>query len=473
MILNRTNIAIVLCATALATSASARDIARVYADNCASCHGANLEGGAGESLIDGKWKYGSSDEDIAKIIRDGKEEEGMPPMKNALSESEIRAMVIYIREKETQAALKKSPPPKPAAEQVVKSEKHNFRIRTVCEGIATPWAIAFLPDEDNKMLVTELAGRLRIVDKNGNISAPVENTPKVRAEGQGGLMDVALHPGYRTNRWVYLSYSERGTNNLGNNVGLTVIVRGHIKDGKWTDEQTIFRASPEFYRPGGIHFGSRIVFDNNGHVFFSIGERGTMQHAQDITRPNGKVHRLFDDGRVPPDNPFVNVPNAIPSIWSYGHRNPQGLDFNPLTGELWETEHGPRGGDELNLIEKGKNYGWPIITYGMNYDGSPITHLTHKEGLEQPVFYWTPSIAVCGIGFYRGYRFPKWKNNLFVASLAKEELWRLEIEAHRVAHSEILFKGIGRIRSVVTAPDGNLYLAMNNPDRIIKLEVAD
>lgn len=452
---------------------AARDIARVYADNCATCHGQNLEGGAGASLIDGVWKYGSDDESIARIIRDGKEEEGMPSMKNALSEAEIRAMVIYIREKEKQAELKKSPPPRPADNRVLKSEKHSFKITTVCDGLKTPWAIAFLPDSDNSMLVTELAGRLRVVDKNGNISPPIVNTPKVRAEGQGGLMDVALHPGYKTNQWVYLSYSERGTNNLGNNVGMTVIVRGRIKNGEWVDEQTIFRASYEHYRPGGIHFGSRIVFDKSGHVFFCIGERGTMQHAQDLTRPNGKVHRLFDDGRIPPDNPFLNVPGAIPSIWSYGHRNPQGLDFHPITGELWEAEHGPRGGDELNLIEKGKNYGWPIITYGMNYDGSPITHLTHKEGLEQPVFYWVPSIAVCGIGFYRGDKFNNWKNNLFVTSLAREELWRLEIEGHRVVHHEILFKGIGRIRSVVTGPDGLLYLAMNNPDRIIKIEPAN
>lgn len=449
----------------------ARDIARVYSEFCASCHGNNLEGSAASSLIDGKWKFGADDESIAKIIRDGIEDEGMPSMKNGLTEAEIRAMVIFIREKETQAALKKLSLPKPQDEQIVQSELHKFRIKTVCKNLVTPWAIAFL--QDGRMLVTELPGRLRIVDKDGTVSPPIENTPRVRAEGQGGLMDVALHPDYKNNGWIYLSYSERATNRFGTNVGMTVIVRGRIRDGKWVNEQTIFRAPAEFYRPGGIHFGSRIVFDGKGHVFFSIGERGAMEHAQDIKRPNGKIHRLNDDGTIPDDNPFVNVPDAIKSIWTYGHRNPQGLDFHPITGDLWETEHGPRGGDELNLIEKGKNYGWPVITYGMNYDGSPITSLTQKEGMEQPVLHWTPSIAVCGIGFYRGDKFPKWKNNLFITSLAREEFRRLEIVDKKVVHQEIVFKGIGRIRSVVTAPDGTLYLAMNAPDRIIRLEPAE
>jgi glucose/arabinose dehydrogenase len=446
----------------------ARDVSKVYSEFCASCHGKNLEGAAASSLIDGKWKFSSDDESIAKIIRDGIEDEGMPSMKNGLTEAEIRAMVIFIREKETQAALKTLALPKPQDEQIVNSELHKFKIKTICKNLVTPWSIAFLPD--GKMLVTELPGRLRIVEKDGTILPPIENTPIVRAIGQGGLMDVALHPDYKNNGWIYLSYSERATNNLGTNVGMTVIVRGKIRDGKWVNEQTIFRAPPEFYRPGGIHFGSRIVFDGKGYVFFSIGERGTMEHAQDIKRPNGKIHRLKDDGSIPDDNPFVNVPGAIKSIWSYGHRNPQGLDFHPITGDLWETEHGPRGGDELNLIEKGKNYGWPVITYGMNYDGSPITSLTHKEGMEQPVLHWTPSIAVCGIGFYRGDKFPKWKNHLFVTSLAREELRRLEIVDRKVVHQEIVFKGIGRIRSVVTGPDGCLYLAMNAPDRIIRLE---
>jgi glucose/arabinose dehydrogenase len=195
-----------------------------------------------------------------------------------------------------------------------------------------------------------------------------------------------------------------------------------------------------------------------------------MQDAQDLSRPNGKVHRLLDDGRIPSDNPFVGVSNSLPSIWSYGHRNPQGLVRHPATGELWETEHGPRGGDELNLVRRGLNYGWPFITYGMNYDGTPITALTAKEGLEQPVVHWTPSIAVCGIDFYRGERFPRWRHNLLVTGLASEELRRVVVDGARVVEQEILFKGIGRVRDVATGPEGFIYVVLNKPDKVVRLE---
>jgi glucose/arabinose dehydrogenase len=218
-----------------------------------------------------------------------------------------------------------------------------------------------------------------------------------------------------------------------------------------------------------VHFGCRLVFDK-GYLFFSIGERGHMQDAQDITRPNGKVHRIFDDGRIPPDNPFFSQKNAFPTIWSYGNRNAQGLDRHPDTGDLWETEHGPRGGDELNLIQKGRNYGWPVITYGMNYDGTPITGITHRQGMEQPVIHWTPSIAVCGIDFYEGDKFPKWKHNLFVTALAQEELRRVVISERKVTEQEVVFKNIGRVRDVASGPDGFLYVILNKPDKIIRLE---
>ena len=247
---------------------------------------------------------------------------------------------------------------------------------------------------------------------------------------------------------------------------MTRVLRGHLKDGALVDQEILFTAPAELYRTGTVHFGSRFVFDGKGHVFFSIGERGKGEDAQDLKRPNGKVHRIMDDGRVPEDNPFLKTDGAMPTIWSYGHRNPQGLSQHPVTGELWDAEHGPRGGDELNRVERGRNYGWPVITYGMNYDGTPMTELTAKEGMEQPVLYWTPSIAVCAIDFYSGDRFPRWKNDLLVSSLASEDLRRLRIENGRVTKQEVLFKGIGRIRDVVAGPDGLVYLAMNTPDRI-------
>ena len=214
------------------------------------------------------------------------------------------------------------------------------------------------------------------------------------------------------------------------------------------------------------------MFDRKGHLFFSVGDRAHPGDEQDLSHPNGKVYRVYDDGRIPKDNPFVNRPGALPSIWTYGHRNPQGLAFSPVTGELWEAEHGPRGGDELNILHPGHNYGWPVITYGMNYDGTPITDHTAQEGMDQPITYWVPSIAASPIAFYTGNRFPQWKNNLFVGSLAAQELRRLVIEGHAVTHQEILFKGIGRVRDVVNAPDGYLYIVLNQPNRIERLAPA-
>lgn len=446
-----------------------REISRLYADNCSGCHGANLEGGQTDSMLDDSWKHGGDDASIAEIIRDGAEQQGMPPWKGMLSESEIRAMVVFIREKQTQARHKGTAYPKPALNEVVTTKEHAFRVTTVAGNLSTPWSVAFLPD--GRMLVTELPGPVRYIN-NGLVSEPIIGTPKVRAEGQGGMMEVALHPDYPKNGWIYLAYSERAQTST-QNLALTVIVRGRIKEGRWSEEQTIFRAPEWTYRPGGVHFGCRLAFDNRGHLFFSMGERGQMWDAQDLTRPNGKVHRLMDDGRIPRDNPFTGHSNAIPSIWSYGNRNVQGLDLHPVTGETWATEHGPRGGDELNLIEKGKNYGWPIITYGMNYNGTPLTDSTAKPGLEQPVVHWTPSIAVCGIDFYEGNKFPKWKNNLFVTGLASEELRRVVIDGHKVTQQEIIFKGIGRVRDVASGPDGFLYVVLNKPDKIIRLEPAN
>jgi Glucose/sorbosone dehydrogenases len=462
-----------ILAVSFSAQAQRRNVESFFNQNCANCHGRNLEGGQAPSLLGDNWKHGMDDASVARSISEGILTNGMPAWKGALSEAEIRAMVVLIREKRAAALRRQTTFPKPDESQVVKSQEHSFRVRTVAENLATPWSIAFLPD--GGMLVTEQRGALRIV-KDGKVGAAIENTPAVRFNGQGGLLAVALHPNYQSNGWVYLSYSDRSSN--GN--GLTAVVRGRIRENKWVDQETIFKADERFYKPGGVHFGSRFVFDNAGHLFFSIGERGDKDNAQDLSRPNGKVHRIMDDGRIPPDNPFLNDTNAFPTIWSYGNRNPQGLAAHPVTGDLWETEHGPRGGDELNIIRPRRNYGWPVITYGMDYNGSPITAITAKEGMEQPVIHWTPSIAVCGIAFYTGDKFPKWKNNLFVTSLAAEEFRRVVIDGEKVVSQELLFKGIGRLRDVANGPDGYLYVVLNtgrNPSdessRIIRLEPAD
>lgn len=445
-------------------AAPEREISHLYTANCAGCHGVNLEGGQTDSLLDDAWKHGADDSSLAKIIRDGAEENGMPTWKGLLSEAEIRAMVVFIREKRDQAAQRGASPPKPGADEVIESSRHKFRVSTFLEGLSTPWSMAFLPD--GQILIAELPGKLRVARNGGLLPEPVQGTPRVRHQGQGGLMEVALHPGYPTNKWVYLAFSDPGPAGL---VGMTAVVRGRIRDNAWTDEQTIFRAPITTYRVGGVHFGCRLVFQD-GYLFFSIGERGQKEDAQDVTRPNGKVHRVFDDGRIPPDNPFAGRPGAVPSIWTFGNRNPQGLDIHPATGDLWETEHGPRGGDELNVIRKGLNYGWPVITYGMNYNGTPITDITQKDGLEQPVIHWTPSIAVCGIDFYEGDKFPNWKNDLFVTGLARQELRRITIKDRAVTGQEVILKDIGRVRDVASGPDGLLYVILNKPDKIVRLE---
>jgi len=457
-------IAVLLAATA---RVPARSIPDFFTASCANCHGADLRGGSARSLVDDVWLYGSDDASIARIIREGDINKGMPAWKGVLTEAEIRAMVVLMREIVAKAQAETKVFAKPATAEIVTSAKHKFRVQTVAENLVTPWSLAFLPAD--RILVTELPGRLRVIERGQLVAAPVGGTPQVHAKGQGGLMAVAAHPRFEENGWIYLAYSEAATND-NKEVSMTVVARGRIQANQWTNAEVIFRAAPESYLPTQFHYGCRLVFDGKGHLFFSIGERGIKEHAQDLTRPNGKIHRILDDGRIPADNPFVGQSNAVASIWSYGNRNAQGLARHPKTGDLWETEHGPRGGDELNLIQRGRNYGWPVITHGMDYNGTPITEFTAKEGMEQPVIHWTPSIAVGGMDFYFGKAFPKWSGNLFVTALAQQELRRLELQGHRVTQQEVLFKNIGRVRDVATGPDGLIYVALNKPDKIIRLE---
>jgi len=373
-------------------------------------------------------------------------------------------MVIYIREQAARAAREKTTFNKPAANVVVTSEKATFRLETVAEGVTAPWGIDFLPD--GRILVTEKAGKLRIIEKGKLLPEPVTGIPAVLDKGQGGLLDVGVHPDYAKNGWIYLSFSDPGPDGS----AMTKIVRGKLKGNAFVDVQDIFKAPTDLYLVGPNHFGDRIVFDRKGHIYFSIGERGQGAHAQELNRPNGKVHRLNEDGTVPKDNPFVGQPAAMASIYTYGNRNPQGLTLNAATGVVWEVEHGPRGGDELNIIRPGRNYGWPIITYGMNYNGTPWEGgITAKEGMEQPVTYWTPSLAVSSLAFYAGDKFPHWKGNILLGSLAFQELRRLELTADKVTHQEVLFKDVGRLRDMIVGPDGYVYVAFNQPDRIARL----
>lgn len=444
------------------------EVVRLYRTHCASCHGQELDGGLGGPLLVEGWKHIRGYDAMAEYIGKGNEQMGMPAFGKVLSAQQIRSLVIFIREQNALRAggglIERGTGS--AAQRVFQSGGERFTVEEVVSGLSTPWAIAFMPD--GKMLITEKRGTLRIADADGKLSAPIEGTPKVWEHGQGGLLEVALHPDYAKNGWVYLGYSAKSGEQNGRAVGMTQVVRGRIADGKWTDEQVLFTVPPELASPAGVHFGTRFVFQD-GYLFFTMGDRGRMQQAQDLSQPNGKTHRIHDDGRVPQDNPFVNVSGAWPTIWTYGNRNAQGLAIDPRTGAIWETEHGPRGGDEINLIKKGANYGWPLVTHGMNYDGTPITERTEAEEIEAPRHYWVPSIAVCGIDFYTGDQFPSWKNNLFVGGLASNQLHRIVIDGQQVVKDEIVLKGLGRIRDVASAKDGSLVLVLNGPDKIVRL----
>ncbi len=447
-------------------------INETYAQLCANCHGANLQGAQAQSLLDDVWVAGGDDESLAKSIRNGFPEKGMPAWGVAIPEKEIRAMVIYIHEQRDKARREKTEFVKPAASVNAKSQLHNFLLATWIDNLTEPYSMVFL--SPTRALMTEKRGRVYVIE-NGKIAAePLKGAPEVDTSGQAGLFDVVLHPKFAENGWIYFAYADPQKNAKGENVSLTRILRAKLREGELVDQQTVFQAKPEHYvKAGGVHFGGRIAFDKQGYLYFSIGERGGKMVAQDLALPIGKIHRIFDDGRIPEDNPFVKDPKAVPSIWTYGHRNPQGLAVHPVTGHVFNSEHGPRGGDELNLIGKGRNYGWPVITYGMEYNGTAMTDITHKEGMEQPLTYWTPSIAVCGINFYTGDNFPKWKNQLFLTSLAGMELRRIEIKDDKVAVQEVLFKGASdtdRMRNVIGGPDGALYVLFKN--RISRLTPA-
>ncbi|NCF94185.1 MAG: secretion protein HlyD [Verrucomicrobiaceae bacterium] len=449
----------------------------IFGQYCANCHGKKFEGGQGGSLVDGEWKHGGSDEDLFRSIAKGNLELGMTPWEGILSHDQIRAMVIFIREKEKETKVKGMNFPVPEPGKVTKTKHHNYIFEMVVEkGLENPWALAFLPD--GRKLVTEKAGGIRIIEADGTLNPkPVAGTPEVILHGQGGMLEVAPHPDYASNGWIYLGFSDGWREEIAGKKKpkihtQTAVVRGRIKDHAWVDQEWIYKADKAHYTSSGAHFGTRFVLDQ-GYLYFIIGERGGLEIAQDLNNPAGKIFRVHDDGRVPKDNPFVGQEGALPEIWSYGHRNPQGLDIDSRDGQLYDSEHGPRGGDELNLIRRGANYGWPLITYGMNYNGTPMTSETHRKGMDQPVTYWTPSIATCGLSFYRGDRFSKWKNDLFVGALKQKEVRRLRLIDQEVVEQVIILKDYGRVRDVTDAPDGYLYVILNDPDCIVRLTPQD
>jgi glucose/arabinose dehydrogenase len=356
---------------------------------------------------------------------------------------------------------------------VLKSAFYDYRVVDVASGLINPWSIAFLPGND--MLITERPGRLRIVRQGKLLTAPVNGVPPVYAQGQGGLLDVVPHPNFATNRLLYLSFSKPGA---AAEQSTTVVVRGKFQNDQFTNVQEIFVAKTQ----GRGHYGSRLAFDRNGFLFITVGERQAppsgdlaAHPAQDFTNHHGTTIRLHDDGRVPTDNPFVGRPNVLPEIWTKGHRNPQGMAIHPDTGDIWTNEHGPQGGDELNWIRPGLNYGWPVVGFGVNYrTGSAIHAGTHREGMEPPVHIWVPSIGISGLMIYTGDRFPDWRGNVFVGGMAGQRVARLTLKDRRVVNEETLLQGMGRVRDLRQGPDGLIYVAIEDdngrPTPIVRLE---
>ena len=356
----------------------------------------------------------------------------------------VAASALACRPAPAQGPAQESPQPRSTAGVV--------RAETVVEGLEHPWGLAFLPD--GRILVTERPGRLRIVGNDGRLSAPVAGVPAVYAQGQGGLLDVAIDPEFASNGMVYLSFAEPdGSGNAG-----TSVARGRLAGERLENVQVIYRQTPKL--PGGGHYGSRLVFAPDGRLFVTQGDRqGWRERAQDLSQGMGKIVRIEKDGRVPADNPFVNRQGALREIWSYGHRNVQGAALDPATGRLWTVEHGARGGDELNHPEAGKNYGWPVITYGRDYSGRSIGEGVAKEGMEQPVYYWDPVIAPSGMIFYTGDAIPGWKGSILIGGMASQVLVRLELKDGRVVKEERYLGELEtRFRDVQQGPDGFVYV---------------
>ncbi|MEO5978095.1 MAG: PQQ-dependent sugar dehydrogenase [Chryseolinea sp.] len=350
----------------------------------------------------------------------------------------------------------------PLAETVVDSTAANnsFKVDTLYKSFINPWGMAWLPD--GRMLVTEKSGEILVFKDDKFTGEKLNGVPAVFNTGQGGLLDIKIHPNYKENGWIYISYSKPVEGGA-----TTAVARFKLDGNKIIELKDLYEAKP--FLPADFHFGSRIVFDKDNFMFVSSGERGTQPKVQELDNDHGKIHRFYDDGRIPQDNPFVNQKGAHGSVWTYGHRNPQGMVYDAVNDRLWEAEHGPKGGDELNLIEKGKNYGWPKTSYGINYDGTILTPDKELPGIENPKRYWVPSIGPCGITIVTSKLYPEWNGNILVGALAFRHLARVELLGTTYVGEEILLQDAGRVRCVAESPEGYLYVITEGPGLMMKL----
>lgn len=473
----------------------------VYRENCAVCHGEDLQGvPQGTALVGIDLKHGESVDEIRRSIADGFPSRGMPGWSPVMDEGQLSSLAILIAEKRLNFDMAdlRVPSEITIPFETIETEQHSFRIE-VFATITDPLPFSIAPMPDGGFLLTEKRRGLSIISPAGVQSALIEGTPKAYSDGiilgslevgLGWLLDVALHPDYETNGWVYLHYGDRRKRPL-LPISMNRLDRARIKAGKWVDVETIWQADLETYTSAPeLVAGGRIAFDDQGHVFISIGMKGESNYhgIQDLDLPYGKIHRINDDGSIPPDNPYVVTQAASDpavravsfqrqTIWTYGHRSPQGLEFNHLTGEVWGSEMGPRGGDEVNLLLPGKNYGWPLYSKGVDYDGTPVEYgkqlgIEFDLGdIEQPVVDFSPSPAISSFVFYRGKAFPRWQHNIIIGSLKATELYRLVIENNQLVHKETLIKNLARIRDVEIGYDGLIYLLLENKSgaKIVRL----
>lgn len=432
-------------------------VTRQYRQYCAGCHGRQMG-----TFVKHEWKFGKTKAAIFKATKYGYPKDGMPAFEATFSDKEIYDLTNYLLTGINNLA--KQPDRNPNNQSgIFYTEKMIIKTDTVAKGIAVPWCIAFLPGDE--LLVTDREGKLYRVAKGKPLQL-ISGVPKVVAQGQGGLFDVLLHPDFVNNKIIYLSYSKPESENTDNST--TAIMQAKLEGNMLKGQHDIFVAKP--YSNTHHHYGGKMVFGKDGYLYFSVGERGNeKQNPQSLANDLGKIHRIKDDGTIPADNPFVSTTNAKPSIFCYGNRNPQGLALNPQTGAIWENEHGPMGGDEINLIEKGKNYGWPVITYGVNYNGTAITDKTAMPGMEQPLHFWVPSIATSGLAFVQGNRYKGWEGDVLTGSLKFNWVSRCHTEGNIITSEESMLKDIGRLRDVRMGPDGYIYVAVENPGTVLKL----
>ncbi|MBK0384050.1 PQQ-dependent sugar dehydrogenase [Pedobacter sp. SD-b] len=435
-----------------------KEAAANYKNYCSGCHGEKMD-----AFVDRKWKYGNGREDLFKAIKNGYPDDGMPSFSKTFTDKQIFNLSDYILTG-IENIKKYTNDDKPKS-NIFKTKHLTVRLDTVYAKGEVPWSMAFLPD--GGFLVTDRAGTLNRVSKNKEVTE-IKGVPPVRVKGQGGLLDVVLHPDFAKNNLLYLSYSKFKEEDK-KTYATTAIMQCRLVGDELVDQKDIFVALP--YATTAHHFGGRMAFGADGYLYFSVGTRGdeTGSPQNLIDNSLGKIHRIKADGSIPSDNPFVNDKNVVPSIYTFGHRNPQGLALNPKDNTIWEHEHGPRGGDELNIIGAKKNYGWSIVSYGINYDGTTFTNKTEQEGIEPPIKYWIPSIAPSGMAFVNTKIYKGWEDNLMIGSLRFEYLDRCVLKNNKVVEEEILFKNIGRVRDIRLAPDGYLYMAVENPGRVYKI----